>query len=80
MPTVFSANSSGFFYQLAQSFSSGFEFALNFILGLITFIVAILPFLLFIALPVYLILRHFWRKNKNAKLAERIFEEELKNE
>jgi Domain of unknown function (DUF4349) len=80
MPTVFSANSSGFFYQLAQSFSSGFEFALNFILGLITFVVAILPFLLFIVLPIFLILRYFWRKNNNAKLAEKIFEEELKNE
>jgi Domain of unknown function (DUF4349) len=80
MPTVFSANSSGFFYQLAQSFSHGFNFALNFILGLVTFIVAILPFLLLIALPVYLILRYFWRKNKNTKLAEKIFEEELKNE
>jgi PBP1b-binding outer membrane lipoprotein LpoB len=80
MPTVFSANSSGFFYQLAQSFSSGFEFALNFILGLITFVIAILPFLLFIVLPIFLILRYFWRKKNNAKLAEKIFEEELKNE
>jgi Domain of unknown function (DUF4349) len=80
MPTVFSANSSGFFYQLGQSFSSGFDFAVNFILGLVTFIIAILPFLLFIALPIFLILRYFWRKNNNVKLAEKIIEEELKNE
>jgi Domain of unknown function (DUF4349) len=79
-PTNFSGNSSGFFYQLGQSFGNGFEFAVNFILGLVTFIIAILPFLLLIVLPVYLILRYFWRKNKNAKLAEKIFEEELKNE
>ncbi len=79
-PTNFSGNSSGFFYQLGQSFSSGFEFAVNFILGLVTFIIAILPFLLLIVLPVYLILRYFWRKNRNAKLAENIIEEELKNE
>lgn len=79
-PTVFSANSSGFFYQLAQSFSSGFNFAVDFVLGLVTFIVAILPFLLFIVLPVYLILRHFWRKAKKARLAKKILEDESKDE
>lgn len=79
-PTNFSGNSSGFFYQLGQSFGHGFDFAVNFILGLVTFIIAILPFLLLIALPIFLILRYFWRKNKNAKLAEKIIEEELKNE
>ncbi len=79
-PTTFSANSTGFFYQLGQAFTNGFDFAVNFILGLVTFIIAILPFLLFIALPVYLILRYFWRRVKKVKSYKKIVEEELKDE
>lgn len=79
-PTVYSANSSGFFYQLGEAFSTGFNFAINFVLGLITLIIAILPFVLFIVLPIYLVLRYFWRKRKKAKLAREIVEEELKTE
>lgn len=79
-PTVYSANSSGFFYQLGEAFSTGFNFAINFVLGLITLIIAILPFVLFIVLPIYLVLRYFWRKQKKAKLAREIVEEELKSD
>lgn len=75
-PTAFSANSSGFFYQVGKSFSNGFNFALNFILGLITFIIAILPFLVLIVLPLYLLLRYFWRKRKNRILANKLAQEE----
>ena len=79
-PSAYSANPTGFFYQLKNSFGNGLDFALNFVLGLVTFIVAILPFMLFIVLPIFLILRYFWKRNRLRKTAKEIFEEELKNE
>ena len=79
-PSTYSANSTGFFYQLGEAFSNGFDFALNFILGLVTFLIAILPFVIFIVLPIYLILRYFWRRFKIRKRAKEIVEEEIKSE
>ncbi|HQZ98547.1 MAG TPA: DUF4349 domain-containing protein, partial [Pyrinomonadaceae bacterium] len=54
-PAVFSTNSAGFFYRLSESFGNGFDFALDFMLGLVTFIVGVLPFAVFIGIPAYLI-------------------------
>lgn len=80
-PAAYSPNSSGFFYQLKEAFSSGFNFALNFILGLVTFVIAILPFVLFVMLPIYLLLRYFWRRLRTRKVvAKEIVEEEIKTE
>ncbi len=76
-PNAFSANSSGFFYRLKESFASGFNFALNFILVLVTFLIGILPFLLFIVLPIYLLIRYFWRKQHRQKSIVEIAKEEL---
>lgn len=75
-PTAFSANSSGFVYQLGQALSTGFEAALTFILGFITFIIAIIPFLLLIVLPVYLLMRHFWRKYIKRRMANKLAQDE----
>ncbi len=75
-PTVFSANSSGFVYQLGQSLSTGFEAAMNFVLGFIVFIIAIIPFLVLVVLPAYLLLRYFWRKYKKRRLAVKLSEEQ----
>jgi hypothetical protein len=79
-PTVFSASSTGFFYRLAQSFSTGFDFALNFVLALVTFIVAILPFAVIIGLPGYFIVRYFWRRQTRPKSFGDIAKKELENE
>ena len=79
-PTAFSANSSGFFYQLRQAFGNGFDAALNFILGLVTVLIALLPFLIFIVLPIYLLIRYILRKNRKRKLASEIAREEIKSE
>lgn len=79
-PTAFSANSSGFFYRLSQAFGNGFDAALSFILGLVTFLIAIIPFLIFIVLPIYLVLRYFLRKRKREKTIGQIAKEELKTE
>lgn len=77
---AFSANSKGFFYELSQSVGKGFDAALGFILGLVTFIIAILPFLLFVVLPIYLVIRYFWRKRGKQKTVTEIAKEELKTE
>lgn len=79
-PTAFAANSSGFFYKIGESFSDGFDVALGFMLGLITLAIAILPFLIFIVLPLYLVVRYFLKKNRKRKLASEIAREEIKNE
>ena len=77
-PTAIGASSNGFFYRLTDSLSAGFDFALNFLLGLVTFAIAIVPFLLFIGLPIYLIARYFLRKNRKRKTADEILKDEIK--
>lgn len=77
---AFTGNSNGFFYQIKQSFGSGFDFALNFILGLITILIAILPFLLLVALPIFLLIRYFWKRQHKGKSIIEIAREEIKSE
>jgi membrane-associated protease RseP (regulator of RpoE activity) len=79
-PNAYSPSSSGFFYQLGNAISSGFEIALSFILGLVTFIIAVLPFVIFVVLPIFLLLRYFWRRIRTRKTTQEIIEEEIKNE
>lgn len=79
-PTVFTANSEGFGYRLKESFGKGFDAALNFILGLVSIVIAILPFLIFIVLPIYLVVRYILKKRGKQATASRIVKEELKDE
>ena len=78
-PTAFSPSSSGFFYQLGQAVSRGFDAAMNFILVLITLAIAFVPFLIFIVLPIYLLIRYFLRKSRKRRMASEIAEAEIKN-
>lgn len=79
-PAVFSANSEGFFYRLRQSVSGGFDFAVSFILALVSFVIGALPFVLLIVLPLLLVIRYLWRKWRRRKTANEIAREEIKNE
>ncbi len=79
-PTAFTANTDGFGYRLKESFGKGFDAALSFILGLVSFVIAILPFLIFIVLPIYLVIRYFLKKRGKSATASRIAKEELKDE
>lgn len=79
-PNSYSPSSSGFFYQLGQAISSGFEIALSFILGLVTVLIAILPFLILVVFPIFLLLRYFWRRIRTKKTTQEIIEEEIKEE
>ena len=76
--SAFSPSSSGFFYQLGDSFSKGFDFALSFVLGLVTLVIALLPFLIFVALPLYFLVRYFKRKNQKRSTSSEIAREEIK--
>lgn len=79
-PRAFSGNSNGFFYQLKESFSDGFSGALAFVLFFIRAIIALLPFLLLIVLPICLVIRYFLKKRGKQKEADEIVREEIKNE
>ena len=79
-PTAISGSSSGFFYELREAVSDGFDAALTFILVLIRVLIAIIPFLLLIVLPILLVLRYVWRNCKKRRLARKIAEEEIKEE
>jgi hypothetical protein len=79
-PAAFSANAPGFFHQLGQAFGKGFDAALSFILILVTFLIALLPFLILVVLPIYLVIRYLLRKNRKRKSADEIAREEIKVE
>lgn len=80
-PAAFSQQSKGFFSRLTESVGSGFDAALSFILGFITILIAALPFFLLIVLPIYLVLRYFWRKWRRRRAAIEIArEEEIRDE
>ncbi len=77
---VFAASSEGFGDRIAESFGRGFDIALNFILGLVTFVIGALPFALFVGLPGYLLARAFMRRRNRPMSVSEIAKEEIKNE
>ncbi|MEP6789484.1 MAG: DUF4349 domain-containing protein, partial [Acidobacteriota bacterium] len=79
-PAVFTSNSSGFSYRLSDSFAKGFDIALNFILGLVTFVIGALPLAVFVGLPGYLIIRAIIRKRSRPMSVTEIANEELRND
>jgi hypothetical protein len=79
-PALFAANSAGLLYRLGDSTDRGFEAALNFSLGLVTFVIGVFPFALFIGLPAFLVGRSFWRKRERPMSITEIAKEEIKSE
>ncbi|MBK9155560.1 MAG: DUF4349 domain-containing protein [Chloracidobacterium sp.] len=79
-PAAISASGAGFFSQLAEAINTGIEAATGFVLGLVTFAIAILPFIIFICLPIFLILRYLWKRLRRRRTAAQIVEEELSAE
>ncbi|HKX84305.1 MAG TPA: DUF4349 domain-containing protein [Pyrinomonadaceae bacterium] len=76
-PAAISANSTGFAYRLRESFSGGLEFAMTFVLGLVSVVVAVLPFAVLIGLPGYLMIRYFWKKHAAPKSVMEIAKDEI---
>ena len=79
-PAVFSTESDGFFSRFKESIGRGFDAALNFILGFVAFLIAVLPFLILVVLPIFLIARYFLKKRGKIKSASEIAREEIRNE
>ena len=79
-PTVFAAETVGFTDRLSDSFGRGFEVALNFILGLVTFVVGALPFAIFIGVPGYLLARVIMRRRNRPMSFSEIAKDEIKAE
>lgn len=75
-----SAGSAGFGRKFGDSLNNGLDIALNFILGLVTLVIGVLPFALFIGLPGFLIGRHLWRKRNRPMSVAEIAKQEIKNE
>ena len=77
---VFAASSEGFGDRVAESFGRGFDIALNFILGLVTFVIGALPFALFFGVPGYFLARSIMRRRNRPMSVSEIAKEEIKNE
>ncbi len=76
-PAAISARSAGFGYRLTDSFGRGIDIGLNFILGLITFLIGALPFAVFVGLPAFFIGRYYWRRNERRRTASEIAKKEI---
>ncbi|MEO8572992.1 MAG: DUF4349 domain-containing protein [Pyrinomonadaceae bacterium] len=75
---VFTTSSAGFGTRLSDAFSAGFDVAMGFVLGLVTFLVAVLPFALFVGLPLFAIIRYVLKRQARPKSMTEIAEEEIK--
>ena len=75
---VFAASSAGFGTRLAEAFSSGFDVAMSFVLWLVTFVIALLPFAAFIGLPLFAIIRYVLKRQARPKSVMEIAVEEIK--
>ena len=78
-PMAFAANSDGFFYRLKESIGSGFDAAMTFFLGFVSVLIALLPFLILVVLPIFLIIRYFWKRQSKQKSAIEIAKDEIKD-
>ena len=79
-PTSIAAQSAGFFGRLSDSAIRGGNSAVNFTLGLVTFLIGAMPFALFIGLPIFLIGRSVWSKKTNTMSITEIAQDEIKTE
>jgi hypothetical protein len=77
---VFAASSTNFNDRLSEAFATGLNFATNFVLGLLTLVIGILPFAVFVGLPGVLIIRYLWKRQTRPRSIAEIAEEEIKND
>lgn len=76
-PAAISASGADFGQRLVEAVSTGFDAALGFVLGMVTVVIALIPFLVFICLPILLVLRYFWKRLKRRRTAAAIIKDEL---
>jgi hypothetical protein len=78
-PKAFAATSEGFSDRLSESFLTGFDVAMNFVLGLLTLVIALIPAALLIGLPAFAIFRYLWKRQTRPISVAEIAEEEIRN-
>jgi len=74
---VVMAASNGYADRVSKAFSVGLDFAMDFVLGIMTILIAIAPFAIIVGLPAVLVLRYFWKKQGRAKSVLELAKEEL---
>lgn len=62
-PNAIAGSSKGFFYRLTESIGNGLDVALGFILFFVSFLIAVIPFLLLVVLPIVLVIRYFLKRS-----------------
>jgi len=67
----------GFGGRFIEAFDAGMNVATSFVLGVITFVIAILPFALLIGLPTVLAFRYFWKRQSRPKSVSEIARDEI---
>lgn len=77
---VFASSSDGFWDRLSDSVGNGLDIALNFVLGLVTLVIGLLPFALLVGIPSFLIGRSLMRRRSRRKSVSEIAKEEIKND
>lgn len=65
---IVSSNPKGFWYSIKEAFGDGVDIASGFILGLIRFVIAAIPVVLFIGLPLFFVLRFAYRRWRESRV------------
>jgi len=76
-PKAFAASSAGIGTRISEAFAAGFEVAMAFVLGVITFVVAALPFGVLIGLPLFVIVRYLLRRQGRPRSVTDIAQDEI---
>lgn len=74
---VIAATTHSFGERFVEAFDAGMSVATNFVLGVMTVVVAILPFALLIGLPTVFVFRYFWKRQTRPKSVSEIARDEI---
>lgn len=74
---VIASTTRGFGERFVEAFDAGMNVATSFLLGLMTFLVAILPFAVIIGLPTVIGFRYFWKRYSSPKSVSDIARDEI---
>jgi hypothetical protein len=74
---VIAQSTHGFGERFVEAFDAGMSVATNFLLGLMTIVVAVLPFALIVGLPSVFVFRYFWKRQTRPKSVSEIARDEI---
>ena len=79
-PAAISKNSDGFADKLSESFGTGLDFAINFVLGVVTIAIGLLPFALLVGVPGFFVARSIIRRRNRPMTFSEIAKDEIRTE